>query len=421
MQGRFYHKSLRLWLLLICIILPVSHAHADDLSLDSLIEEALAGNHEILAYGQRVSASKFRIPQSGSLPDPMFMFGYQNEGWDKYTFGKMADAQWMYSLSQMFPFPGKLSLKGEMASKDSESMEASYGQLKLKTIAAVKELYYDLFLAWKGIDILSEKAFLFKRIEDAALSRYSSGTGGQQEVVMAQTEKYMLLEKQKMLGQKIETDEAMLNSTVGRDINSPLGRPVEPAYEPYGLSLEWLISTAHNNSPEIKSRLKMVEALDAKVRMAKKEYYPDFTITASLFERSGGFEDMWSLTTSVNIPIFYKTKQKMAVLEAEASLSEARHEIEGLKYMISSSIRENYSMLKTSGELMELYKNGLAAKAHLDFELSMTGYLTGRVEALTVVSRLRNLLDYELSFYEQLVSCMKARARIEALTGAADK
>jgi hypothetical protein len=62
----------------------------------------------------RESVSKFKIPQAESLPDPMFMFGYLNDGVrDLYTFDEemAADSQWMFSVSQMFPYPGKLSLK----------------------------------------------------------------------------------------------------------------------------------------------------------------------------------------------------------------------------------------------------------------------------------------------------------------------
>ena len=84
-------------------------------------------------------------------------------------------------------------------------------------MATVKQLYYDLFLAYKNIDILRETTGLFSRIEDAALARYSSGMGSQQEVVMAQTEKYMLLEKEAMQKQKIEAITGMLNSTIGRE------------------------------------------------------------------------------------------------------------------------------------------------------------------------------------------------------------
>ena len=73
----------------------------------------------------------------------------------------------------------------------------------------------------RTLSLLKKKAF-FSRIEDAALARYSSGMGSQQEVLMAQTEKYMLLEKEEMLKQKIQSSEAMLNATLGRDIYSPL-------------------------------------------------------------------------------------------------------------------------------------------------------------------------------------------------------
>ncbi|MCK7461841.1 MAG: TolC family protein [Sphingobacterium sp.] len=47
--------------------------------LDGLIDEALKNNPEIQASQARIEAARLRIPQAGSLPDPMFMFGYQNE------------------------------------------------------------------------------------------------------------------------------------------------------------------------------------------------------------------------------------------------------------------------------------------------------------------------------------------------------
>ena len=219
-----------LFLVILSVVLLLSSigvAGADELRLRDLIEEALHKSPEVLASESRALAAGYRTPQADSLPDPMFMFGYQNEGWERYTYGKEPDAQWMFSVSQMFPFPGKLSLKGEMARQDAEGASIIHESVKLKTIARVRELYYDLFLAYKNIDLIRDKTALFSRIEDAALARYSSGMGMQQEVLMAQTEKYMLLEKEEMLKQKIQSIEAMLNTTVGRDVNAPLGRPAE--------------------------------------------------------------------------------------------------------------------------------------------------------------------------------------------------
>ena len=400
----------------ICLIVPSVYALEKDLSLQELIDDALKNNPEILAAESRSEASEYRIPQAKSLPDPMFMFGYQNEGFQKYTLGKEQGAQWMFSASQMFPYPGKLGLKGEMAQRDAESQRATSSAVRLSIIAKVKILYYDLFLAYKNIDLLRDKTVLFSRIEDSAVARYASGMGMQQEVLMAQTEKYMLLEKEEMQKQKIQSIEAMLNAIVGRDVSSPLGRPVELS-PTYSRSMEELLSAAYQNSPEIKSKEKMIAASEAKVKMAQKEYYPDFTINAGYFKRAGEFLDMWNLTTTVNIPLFYKTKQRQAVFEAEANLSAARHELEATKFMISSGIRDNYSMYRSAEKLMELYRNGLIPKTYQDFESAIAGYTAGKIEAITAINRLKTLIDLEMSYWGQLVEREKAMTRFETIAG----
>jgi outer membrane protein TolC len=345
------------------------------------------------------------------------MFGYQNEGFSKFTLGDEPDAYGMFSLSQMFLFPGKQALKGEMATKDMESLKAMHVATQLKIVATVKQLYYDLFLAHKSIDVLQETAGFFSRIEDAATARYSSGMGSQQEVVMAQAEKYMLLEKEAMQKQKIETLTGMLNITIGRKANEPLGRPANIPQTPYSHSLDELIQKAKTSSPEIRSKEKMAEAADAKVKMAQKEYYPDFTIGANYYPRTKGFQDMASLTATINIPIFFKTKQDQAVLEANANLLGTKRELSSTEFMLSSAVRENYTMAQTGEKLMTLYKDGVSPKIRQDFQLSLSGYATGKTEAITAISRLKALLDTELLYWAQYVEREKAIARLEAFTG----
>ncbi|MEW6107553.1 MAG: TolC family protein [Nitrospirota bacterium] len=410
------NRSLVYLLLTAYCLLSASFLHAEDLRLQDLIDEALRNNHDLIISGLKVETSRYKIPQAKSLPDPMFMFGYQNEGYKRYTYGEMEGAQWMFSASQMFPFPGKLSLKGEMASWDAEGLKAQHDYSRLVLVSRIKELYYDLYLTHKNIELITEKTELFSRIEDAALARYSSGMAPQQEVIMAQTEKYMLIEKDEMLKQRLQSLEAMLNTTAGREVNSPLGRPIEPVFIPYTMTMDDLLRSAQENSPLLQVKEKMVKASEARVKMAEKEYYPDFTLAASLFKRSGEFEDMWSLTTTINIPLFYKTKQKMAVLEAESSLSEARHELEAARFMLASSLRENYSMVRTSERLMELYKESLIPKAYQDFESALSGYITGKVEAITVITRLKSVIDFELLYWGQFSEREKAIGRIEAIS-----
>ena len=397
-------------------VLLGTSAFAQELELSDLIEEALKNNPDILASRAKIEAAKHRIPQSRSLPDPMFMFGYQNESFNRYTYGEEQGSQWMFSASQQFLFPGKRLLKEEMAQRDAESLEAMHELLKLKTAARVKELYFDIFLAYKNIDLLKDKRDLFVRVEDLTLSRYAAGKAMQQEVVMAQTEKYMLLEKEEMFKQKILSLEAMLRATIGGRQGPSMGRPVEPALQAFTVTLDDALQRAEQNSPEIKSRMKMLEAADTKILMARKEYYPDFNINAGYFNRSGDFKDMWSATATINIPLYYKTKQEPAVLEAKASLVQAKQELEAAKLMISAAIKDNFSMLRSSEKLMDLYRNGFIPKNTQDVELALTGYATGRTEAIVVISRLKTLLDYEILYWGQFVEREKAIARLHAIT-----
>jgi len=406
-------------LLALFSLLSAAPSFADELKLQELIDDALKNNHGILVAETKGKSAAFRIPQAKSLPDPMFMFGYENDGVkDLYTFDdEMAqDSQYMFSVSQMFPFPGKLPLKARMASNDAASVKAMTEALRLKTVARIKELYYDLFFAYKNLDLVKDRTALFSRIEEAALSRYSTGMAPQQEVLMAQTEKYMLLEKEEMLRQKIQSLEAMLNSTAGREAGSPLGRPGDITPSSYDLDMDSLVKAAIESSPDIKAQEAMIESSGTKVSMMEKEYYPDFTVTASYFAKNRFFQDMWGLTTTINIPIYHRTKQRQAVLEARSMLSEAEHELQSMKLMLSAAIRDNYSMLRTSERLMPLYKDALVPRTYQDFESALAGYAAGKTEALTVINRLKALFDYELLYWQQFTEREKAIARLEALT-----
>lgn len=394
-------------------------AAADDgtLELQPLIDEALANNHEIWVAGARWKAATARTTLAGSLPDPMVMIGYQNEGWDRYTFGKMQGAQWMYSVSQMFPFPGKRSLKEEMAGRDAETAAAMQVAARLGTVQRVKELYLDLFLAYKDLDLVRDRTALFGQIEQAALARYATGMAQQQEALMAQTEKYMLSERETMLVQRTRSLEAMLMAVLGREESAPLGRPAEPQPTPFAADVEALVQQALERSPEIQSRQRMLGAAKAGVHMARKEYYPDVTLTGSVGKRSGEYEDMWSITATINIPLYFRSRQNQALAEARAMSLAADHELAGVRTMVASAVRDNCAMVSSAEQLTELYRQGLLPKARQDFELALSGYRTGRVEGVTVIGRLKALLDYETAYWTQFTEREKAIARIEALTG----
>lgn len=412
--------------LLIAVVLPLLMATGTTaettLRLPDLLGEALRNSPEIKMVAAGATAAGHRVSQATSLTDPMIMVGYQNEGFNTLSYPEMADSQFMLSVSQMLPYPGKLALKGEMAEKEAEGLHATVAASRLNTALRITELYYDLFFSYINLDVIHDKTALFSRIEDAASARYGSGMGMLQEVVMAQTEKYMLLEKEEMFRQRIASIEAMLCSAIGRQqCDATLGVPEKPEARQFAWTVEETVTRALEKSPVIRAKERMVAAAEAKVKMAEKEFYPDFTVTGTVAEKGSEFEDMWSISTTINVPIYFETRQKPALFEARAKLAEAGHDLAATKLMLATTIRDNYTMLRSAEKLMALYKDGLIPKTYQDFDLAMSGYVSGKTEALTVINRLKSLIDFELLYWTRFTERDKAIFRIEAAAGGVEE
>ena len=110
----------------------VSAAEEPRLSLESLIEEVTRSNPEIKAARERWEASKAVVPQVQTLPDPKLQFGYQRMPMTDPLQGAL------YGFGQEVPFPGKLRLRGEVATRQADRLEQEYLATGLRLIARLK-------------------------------------------------------------------------------------------------------------------------------------------------------------------------------------------------------------------------------------------------------------------------------------------
>ncbi|MGH7372418.1 MAG: TolC family protein, partial [Candidatus Methylomirabilales bacterium] len=155
------------------------------MDLKQLIDEGLKNNPEIVAARRAWEAAETRIAQATSLDDPEFTY----QAWsvplsDPVNF-REANPN-IFGIQQKLPFPGKLRLKGEIASAEAKMAEARYRAKEREIIARVKNAYAGLFMAFKGIQIQSEHLELVKQTLRTAEIRYAVGKVPQQDVFKAQ-------------------------------------------------------------------------------------------------------------------------------------------------------------------------------------------------------------------------------------------
>jgi outer membrane protein TolC len=226
------------------------------------------------------------------------------------------------TVSEQFPYPGKLKLRGQIASKEVDAAQADYEAVRRRVEAEVKAAYYDYFYFDRAIQTTNRNKELLEKLSKIAEARYRVGKAMQADVLRSQVEISLLIEKLTMLEQQRAAAQARINVYLVRSPESPLppAADVEPATMRY--SLDELYTLAAANDTSVLRNQRMVERGRLSVAQAQKEYRPDLGVSYTYQQRSAQ-QDMNGVTFSVNIPVFYRNKQRQGVAEASEDLISA--------------------------------------------------------------------------------------------------
>ena len=392
-----------------------SHAHGSQaerrIDLANLIEELESVNPEIRAARQRWEAAKAVVPQVQTLPDPRLQFGYQRMPMTDPLQGAM------YGFGQEIPFPGKLSLKGEVAQREAERVEQEFNATRLRLIATLKEGYFNLHFVHKSIEIVERNKALLMQFEKTAKARYSVGQAAQQDVFRAQVEISRVLDRLAVLDQQKESLHAAINRLVNRPPAGPLGTPEEVHTSILTIPLQELNERADAFSPALLATAKGIDRSERSVSLAKRQYYPDFDITALGLRNDRINDNGYQVMVGIKIPLFYETKQKQGVREAMAGLEGAREEFSATRQDLLFQVKDGFVQAQRAERLITILRDAIIPQATLALQAAQAGYGVGKVDFLTLLNSLLTLQDSQLELHGEMVNHEKALARLEAVTG----
>ncbi len=388
-------------------------------SLQALVAEALAQNPEIRAMQRSFDAMRARVPQAKALPEPMLNVGYMGNAVPLPPFdvqkGDPASGR-IFSVTQEVPYPGKLSLKGRMANVESEAEWWAYEQARLNLVAEVKDAYFDLAYLHKAIETVTRNKGLLEKFARIAEAAYTVGKGAQQDALKAQVEISKLTEQLTLLDQRLQVAEARMNSLLFREPETPLGVPEEFKPRDFALSLTDLKETALASYPVLKAQRRRIDRQQYNVQLARKEFYPDFTVGLTYINRPG-MPEMYGLNVGVKLPLYFWQKQRPALAEATASAGAERERMENITALLFFKIKDRYLAAITAGRLAKLYSTTIIPQSSLTLESAIAGYEVGKLDFLSLLDNLVTLRNYELSYYEQLSNVEKAIAALEPFVG----
>lgn len=377
------------------------------LSLHRLVDETLTNNPDIQAARQRFEAATAVIPQVQTLPDPRINLGYR----------EVVEREAMYGVSQEIPFPGKLGLRGQVAASEADRAEQEYLAVRLNVVARLKEAFYDLHLVHKSLEIVRKNLALLQNFEKTAKARYMVGQGTQQDVFRAQTEISRVLQRLAILDQQGRSLRAEINRILRRPPVNPLGVPQEIQVTPLEHDSAELQALVEQAAPLLRAQAKSIERGENTLALAKREYFPDFELSALGLRNETMNRDGYQVMLSVKVPLYYATKQRYGVKEAVAGKETAVQDWWAVKQELSARVQDNLARTQRAEELVKLLGEAIIPQARLTLASAQANYGVGKVDFLTLLNSLLTLQDNELELHSEMTEHEKALARLEEIIG----
>lgn len=387
--------------------------------LSGLIQEALNQNPQIKAARNEWKAALKVIPQVKSLPDPMLSYSYFGQS----TETRLGPQRNKFSLSQKFPFFGKQSLKGEIAKSAASLFEEQHNVVKADIVLSVKKAYFSLFWFDNALKITNEEKEVLQRLAKIAQKKYETGRGNQQDVLKAHLEISRVTDKTLLLEQGRRGIAAELNSLLNRSPDSSLGETEEFKVPEIRFNLEELYMWAKEFRPELKKARYFIEKNEKSLKLAKKNYFPDFKIMFDYIDVGAGTttnandgRNSWMASIGINIPIW---RGRLRASEAEAAIKiEASQEgYKNIENETLSRVNELFFEVKTASEEVNLYKYSLIPQAEQSLKASEVGYLTGKVDFLNLLDSERMLLQIKTGYFKAVADLGKSLAQLERVVG----
>jgi len=395
-------------------------------SLRDLMEAVLERSPEIAALQAAARASAQKAPQAKVLPDPML-------GVTAYPLApetRVGPQQASLSLSQKFPWFGKLRLQEQAALYEAAAARDRVESARLRLVTDTRRLYYELAFLDAFEQVVREDRATLAHYEELARARYASGVGLDQPVVKIQAEitrdDTRLLDIATQKARQI----ARLNALRDRPVGTPLTIDPLPRHGRIVPDLAALRREALGRRPEIAEARARVERARILTGLARKQYVPDvtlgmtYTFVGDRTDAAGRAmpppddgQDILGVGGGINLPIWWG-KLKAGVqegLEREANAAKVERLV---VTMIDQSLGDLLYRIPLTWDRLHLFEAVLVIQAEQSLRSAEAGYASGTLGALDLLDAERVLLDVKTATARARADYAIALAEIEGAIGA---
>ena len=388
-------------------------AGATSLDRAALVEAVLARNPDVEAARQAWRAALAEFPQASAIDDPMVSYGIAPLSLS----GDMRVGQ-RVELSQKLPWPGKRRLAGEVALAEAEAMKGELEEVRLALALMASNLYDDLYVAARSIEINEQHQELVRQFKKAAEAQYVAGRASQQDPLQAEVELAHLEHDRILLEAEKGGIVAQLNGLLLRDPSAPLPpppgeetAPVLPAADSQALTEEALATR-----PALRARSARVRGARTEIDAARRESYPDIELMGSYDSMWDDPEHRWMIGLALEIPL-QRARRRAQVEKAQAMTARAGSEEAKLRSQIRVEVERAALRAREGVHIVKVVEERLLPAARDQVSAARAGFVAGKNEFVALIAAENNLRQVELELHHARAELSRRGAALDRAVG----
>ena len=375
----------------------LSEAPTQSVNLDSLIRQALEKSPGLQAKKRSYEAARGRVLSAWFPDDPEI--GVDVEGQpDLFQFSKRTDNEYM--VMQRIPFPTKLFLRAQVASREAQIAYQRYKEEERNIVWHIEQPYYEFSMTQKILAALEEILALLDKLAHAVQARYETNKASQQDLLKAQIERSKVEIEIFNAKQQEHLSEAHFSHLLNQSLETRYTIAEEKPRPSLLLSRPELERLALAMRPELRALDLGIKRAKASRLLSITNWLPDLTgrMEARQFKGEGGIRENDTFL-GVTVPVWSLIKgfggewksANQDVKEAEALYDEMKNEV-------LLAVHEADAKVKSAEHALEVYEQSVLPQAKQQVGVALAAYEAGRSDFLNLMDAQRMLKDAQIAY-----------------------
>ena len=352
------------------------------LRLSDVIQIAGERRDEIHAARARTTAGEARPSIVSALSDPMI-----SPSLDHLPF-MLNGTDVSVTIEQQIPLSGIRGHRRASALADVDRLRAETSRVTLDVSSEAANAYLMLQERRRTATLVNEQMAFARDVVRAANARYASGTAPQSDVLRAEVEVARLEAVARGLVGEVRGAEAMLNTSLALDANTPV-----PPLAALALTQEvppWTaIKSALTSRPELAAGRAEIVRAEADVHVMRDMFRPMATIrTGPSYTMTDGRG--WMAMVGLSLPI-WRRKLHAGVAEAQAMRAMAEADLRAMARMIEGEAAVAVSQLQAARDRQTALATDVLPRARMAIEPAVASYASGQLPLVSVIEAVQAL------------------------------